>query len=275
MPRVLSLDKSLSVLEAIFQHPDGIGTRALAHQMQLNVATIHNIARTFCLRGYLRQDPETKVFYPGVRLMLLSRHPTYLRSLTLSSSGIVEETAKNLNESVLLASMDHGRVMNLKYVPSRQALRAQESDDMSDHAYATAVGKVLLASISAPELETFLRETPLVAFTPRTFATPETLRAELAQVRAQGYATVHEEFCAGLNALAVPVRDPWGAIVAAIGASAPSVRLAEPSEWEAMLLVLRQGATEVECQWRDVERPKVRRPRKVGPSDDVSKTTEA
>ncbi|SDT98912.1 transcriptional regulator, IclR family [Verrucomicrobium sp. GAS474] len=264
MPRVLSLDKSLSVLEAIFHHHDGIGTRALAQQMQLNVATIHNIARTFCLRGYLRQDPETKVFYPGIRLMLLARHPTYLRSLTLSASGIVEETARKLNESVLLASMDHGRVLNLKYVPSRQALRAQESEDMSLHSYATAVGKILLAATTNPELDAFLQETKLQAFTPRTFSTVESLKAELRRVREEGRARTREEFCAGLNAGAVPIRDPWGSIVAAIGASAPTIRLETEEQWEALFADLSQAASAIEAQWREAQQTQPRKAARRG-----------
>lgn len=259
MPRVLSLDKSLSVLEAIFHHRDGIGTRPLAQQLKLNVATVHNIARTFCQRGYLRQDPTTKVFYPGIRLMLLGRHPSYLRSLSLSAAGIVDDVAKKLNESVLLATMDHGHILNLKYVPSRQALRAQESEDMSGHSYATAVGKVLLAALNPDELDAYLHETQLKAFTPATLSTPERLKAALVSVKEAGYATTIDEFCEGLSAIAVPIHDLWGTVVAGIGASAPSVRLNTPEQRERMLVALREAADEIEKQWKESNVPAARK----------------
>jgi DNA-binding IclR family transcriptional regulator len=249
MPRVLTLDKSLSVLEAVLSSRNGVGTRSLAHRLDLNVATVHNIARTFCERGYLRQDPETKSFAPGIRLMLLGRHPSFLRSLSLSASAIIDGVAEKLNESVLFAAIDHGHVLNLKYVPSRQALRVHEAEDMSDHSYCTAVGKILLASLTDTELDSYLHSTPLQRFTPKTICEPAKLSEELKGVLARGYAQTRDEFCEGLSAIAVAVRDPWGTIVAGIGASAPTVRLQKSEQFETTLRELQNAASAVEQQW--------------------------
>lgn len=249
MPKVLSLDKSLTVLEAIFRHRDGIGTRALAAELKLNVASVHNIAQTFCKRGYLRQDPDSKAFYPGIRLLLLGRHPSYIRSLSQAASAIVDDVARKLNESVMLASMDHGRVLNLKYVPSRQALRVQESEDMSQYAYCTAVGKILLASMTETEFGIYLHETHFQTFTSTTINTPERLRHEIQVVREKGYAQTRDEFSEGISAIAVPIYDPWGTIVAGIGASAPTVRM-DQEEFELTLRELRRAAGEIEQQWQ-------------------------
>ncbi len=249
MPRVLSLDKSLSVLEAVFQSKDGIGTRALEQKLGYNVATVHNIARTFCQRGYLRQDPATRHFFPGMRLMLLGRHPSCLRSLAASASAIVDEVAECLNESVLLGSIAHGRVVNLKYVPGTQALRAQEPEDVSDHSYCTAFGKVLLASLTEAELEAYLRETRLERFTANTISTKEGLRDELERVRKQGYARTRDEYCEGISAVAVPIRDPWGGIIASLGASAPTLRMRKAGQFEKSLQELREAAVRIERIW--------------------------
>lgn len=249
MPNVLSLDKSLTVLETIFQSREGAGTRTLARQLDLNVATVHNIAMTFCKRGYLRQDADTKQFLPGMRLMLLGRHPSYLRSLVASVGGIVDDLAQTLNESVLLGAIDMGRVLNLKYVPSRQALRVHEPEDVSDHSYCTAFGKVLLASLSEHELERYLRENKLTAFTPRTLSTAEGLKAELKKVRELGFAQTRDEYCEGVSAVAVPIRDPWGAIIASIGASAPTVRMQKPRQFEESLKALKEAGAAIELIW--------------------------
>lgn len=254
MPRVISLDKSLSLLEAVLRSKEGIGTRALQQKLGYNVATIHNIAMTFCARGYLRQDPESRHFSPGMRLMLVGRHPGYLRALTASAAPIADEVALRLNESVLLASTDHGRVINLKYIPSRQALRVQEPEDLSDHAYCTAFGKVLLASLSEPELEAYLRETRLEQFTPNTIAEPSALRRELQKVRQLGYAETHDEYCEGVSAVAVPIHDPWGSIIASIGASAPSLRMRKVGEFEKSLQGLRNAAAQIEHIWSQQRR---------------------
>lgn len=249
MPNILSLDKSLSVLEAIFQAPGGMGTRALEQRLGYNVATVHNIARTFCARGYLRQDPQSRLFFPGMRLMLLGRHPSYLLSMTAAAAPVVDEVAEKLNESVLLGSIDSGRVLNLKYVPGKQALRVQEPEDASDYSHCTAFGKILLASLSPSELSAYLRDKKLRIFTPQTLTTSEQLQAELAKVRAQGFARTRDEYCEGVSAVAVPIHDPWGSIIASIGASAPTVRMEKPRQFEEGLRTLREAAARIERIW--------------------------
>ena len=251
MPKVLSLDKSLLVLEAIFQYREGIGTRALAAKLEINVASVHNIAQTFCQRGYLWQDPKTKAFHPGIRIMLLGRHPSYLRSLSNAAADIVNAVAESLNESVMLSTINHGRVLNLKYVPCTQALRVQEDEDISDRSYATGVGKVLLAALEDSEFESYLHETELLQLTPQTFATPERLRQELKKVREQGFAQTCDEYDEGVSAVAVPIFDPWNRVVASIGASAPTVRLESKSQINATLEELRKAACAIEKQWTE------------------------
>ncbi len=249
MPRVSTLEKSLSILEAIFRSQDGIGTRSLAGQLGMNVATVHNIAQTFCDRGYLRQDPKTKLFEPGIRLVLLGQHPRYRHTLVSTASAIVDDVASQLNESILLGSIEHGRMINLKYVPSQHALRVQEPEELSSHSYCTAFGKVLLASLSDKELEDYLRETELQALTPQTLNTPEKLRPELAGVRQDGYARTCDEYCEGISAVAVPIRNPWGGTLASIGASAPTLRLSKEEQITHSLNVLKQAAAAIEQLW--------------------------
>jgi DNA-binding IclR family transcriptional regulator len=251
MSKVPSLGKSLSVLEAVFRNTGGIGTRALAQQLDLNVATVHNIAMTFCERGYLRQDPTTKKFLPGMHLLLLGRHPSYFDSLTASASGIIDALAARLNESVQLSSIDRTQIRNLKYVLSKQALRVDQPDDISHNSYCTGSGKVLLASMSEQDLENYLKETKFQQFTPKTICSPDALRAELEMVRQNGYAQTCDEYFEGVSAVAVPIYDPWGSVIASLGASAPTVRLQKEGQFEESLLALREAASAIEGIWSE------------------------
>jgi DNA-binding IclR family transcriptional regulator len=255
MPIVLTLDKSLLVLEAIVRRPEGIGTRALAQELGINVATAHNIATTFAARGYVRQDEVTRLFHAGVRLMQLSRHPTYLRTLTDTSRPTIHAVAAELNESVMLVTGDHGRLINLEYVPSRQALRVQEPEDVSGVAHCTAFGKLLLAHFDEAALDTYLAQHGLTRHTANTLTDAATFRAELKRVREQGYSHTRDELCEGISAIAVPIRDPWGSVFAALGASAPTVRLQNVEQVEFTLSGLRRAAAEIERLWANNSTP--------------------
>lgn len=249
MPAVLTLEKSLNVLEAIIRQPDGIGTRALAQELDLNVATVHNIAMTFAARGYLRQDPVTRLFHAGIRLMLLSRHPSYLRTLTSSARPVVHAVAEELNESVMLVAGDHGKLINLEYVPSKQALRVQEPEDVSGVAHATAFGKLLLAHLDTSACEDYIVQHGLTRHTSKTITDPDAFRQELAEVRELGHSHTCDELCEGISAIAVPIRDPWNNVFAALGASAPTVRLQKSDEIELTIAGLQKAAKEIEQLW--------------------------
>ncbi|OAM90478.1 IclR family transcriptional regulator [Termitidicoccus mucosus] len=264
MPIVLTLKKSLHVLESIVRRSDGIGTRAIAQELGINVATAHNIATTFASLGYVRQDEVTRLFHPGPRLMLLSRHPTYLRSLSMSARPVVHEIATELNESVMLVISDHNKLINLEYVPSKQALRVQEPEDVSGIAHCTAFGKLILAHFDEDSLEAYLAQHGLTKHTPRTITDPVKLREELARIRENEYSHTCDELCEGISALAVPIRDPWGpafsalgvpnrdpwgSVFAALGASAPTVRLKSKDQIRLTLDGLQRAADEIGKIW--------------------------
>ena len=247
MPTVLTLDKSLSLLEAIVRSPQGIGTRALAKEFGLNVATVHNIAMTLVHRGYLRQDEHTRHFHAGLTLHLLGRAPASRQPLITAVRRVVQQLSTDLNESVMVVAFEGGhRFTNLAFTPSRQALRVHEPEDMGAYAHCTAAGKILLAELDADRLSTFLAHHPLDSHTRSTLTTRTALDRELAHIRTQGFAQTRDELCDGISAYAVPVRDPWGAVFAAVGASAPSVRMTKAETIKVTLNGLRNAAAEIE-----------------------------
>jgi IclR family pca regulon transcriptional regulator len=91
-------------------------------------------------------------------------------------------------------------------------------------AYATSMGRVLLAGLEPDELDAFLARVELVRLSARTITTEPKLRAELARVRRQGWAMVDQELEEGLRAVAAPIRDRGGRVVAAVNLSAHASR---------------------------------------------------
>lgn len=249
MAAVLTLEKSLQVLETIVRHPEGIGTRPLAQLLGIGVTTVHNIASTYVRNGYVRQDETTRLFHAGIRLMLLGHHQSFLQSLTHTSRAVVHQLSEELNESVMLVSSDRGRMINLEYAASKHALRVQEPEDMSGVAHGTAFGKLLLAYFSEDELSAYIRQYGLPRHTPRTITDEATLRRELGTIREQGFSETRDELSEGISAYAVPIRDPWGSVFAAIGASAPTLRLNDPEQIKVTIAGLRTAAAEIEQIW--------------------------
>jgi DNA-binding IclR family transcriptional regulator len=97
--------------------------------------------------------------------------------------------------------------------------------------HAVSSGLIFLAQLPESTLDAYL-DRELEAFTPRTLTAPDALRERLAQVRADGYAWVHEEFAEGLSSVAAGVADATGSLAAAVHVHGPAYRFPQSDESE-------------------------------------------
>jgi IclR family pca regulon transcriptional regulator len=113
-------------------------------------------------------------------------------------------------------------------------------------AYATSMGKVLLASLEPAELRAYLRRAKLRPILPNTITDRGALQAELDQVRERGYATANQELEEGLVAIAAPIRIRSGHVSAAINLSTHIARRSVESLEQELLEPLLRTAREIE-----------------------------
>jgi IclR family pca regulon transcriptional regulator len=113
-------------------------------------------------------------------------------------------------------------------------------------AYATSMGRVLLAGLDDVALEAHLDRLDLEAFTARTVRTVGELRDRLHETRRQGYALVDQELEYGLRSLAAPVRDRTGSVVAAVNVSSHVSRITRERARRELLPPLLHAVSEIE-----------------------------
>ena len=226
MQRAATLDKGLDILEAIVESGEqSLGIRELARQLKMNSTTVHNLVWTLCARGYLCQEKSTRRFILGPAGLPLAGRSLPWRELAKVAEPLIRQCQKDLDESVLFVALHGSKILRLVFLPSLQALVAHEPDIMPERAYGTAVGKMLLSTLEADELEVYLAAYPPQAFTSQSLANPSQVRAALTKIRNQGFAETRDELVAGISAVAVLVEGgPGNRFVTALGASAPSVR---------------------------------------------------
>ncbi|MDD2709285.1 MAG: IclR family transcriptional regulator [Verrucomicrobiae bacterium] len=246
MPELHTLIKSLNLLETVAaQDVQGIGTRELARQLGLNIATAHNIAMTFKARGYLDQSVESKRFTLGPRLSQLAASFRPAESLRRACLPAAQELFEQLKETVMVVMLEGNRMSPLINLESPQALTVRDSGDFALAVYGMATGKLLLAAMPEPFFEAYLKDHPPEKFTPRSLCDARSVREEMARIRRQDYAMTRDELCEGVSALAVPVRDASQRIVAALGVSAPTMRFNKVRERQ-ILDALRKAAARIQ-----------------------------
>lgn len=214
---VQSLERGLAVIKSFdASHPE-LTLSDVARRTGLTRAAARRFLHTLVALGYVRTDG--RLF--ALRARVLELGYAYLSGLTLAevAQPHLERLVSTVHESSSVSVLDGGDVVYVARVPTRRIMTVAINVGTRFPAYATSMGRVLLAGQPEPWLERYLAEVRLRPLTRRTVVAPEQLRAALAKVRAQGYALVDEELEEGLRSIAAPIRDGTGAVVAAVNVS--------------------------------------------------------
>lgn len=212
------MQRAIAVLEVLADARTELGTNEIARRTGINVSTVSRILATLARGGLVEHVTATGRYRLGVGVMRLAsavRDGLDVRSLARPH---LEELARRTQETATLSIPgDHGAV-TLDFVQSPLSVRSVAEVGRPSAAHATAVGKVFLAHGGV------LRDGPLTAFTSRTITDRGALEAELARVRERGWAQALGEREEGLNAIAAPVLDRAGPLVAILGVQGPAAR---------------------------------------------------
>ncbi|MPZ89432.1 MAG: helix-turn-helix domain-containing protein, partial [Nitriliruptorales bacterium] len=211
------------VLEALARSGGEQGISELARATGLPYATIHRLAATLVARGYLRQDPRSRKYVLGARLVKLGASAG--RLLGTWVRPYLQELVELTGETANVAVLEGGSVMYVDQVPAHRMVRMFTEVGNRVPAHSTAVGKVLLAHQPRPVVERILEHNGLPAATANTITDSERFLAELDRVTEQGYAVDMEEQEEGVCCLAVPIV-PLVGWVASMSVSGPVSRVA-------------------------------------------------
>jgi IclR family transcriptional regulator, pca regulon regulatory protein len=219
---VQSLERGLAVIRAFdADHPE-LTLSDVARATGLTRAAARRFLLTLADLGYVHTDG--RLFTLSARVLELGY--AYLSSLSLPevAEPHLERLVAEVHESSSVSVLDAGDVVYVARVPVSRIMTVAINVGTRFPAYATSMGRVMLAGMSEAELDRYLEDVQLGRLSPRTVRSVSALRAELGRVRAQGYAIVDQELEEGLRAVAAPIRDRSGRVVAAVNISTHASR---------------------------------------------------
>ena len=219
---VQSLERGLAVICAFDKDHAELTLSEVAAATGVTRATARRFLLTLARLGYVRTDGRYFSLTPRV----LELGYAYLSSLSLPevAEPHLEALVAEVNESSSVSVLDGEDVVYVARVPVSRIMTVAISVGTRFPAYATSMGRVLLAGLPEAELDAYLSKVDLAHLTSKTVASPAALRSELAKVRAQGFALVDQELEEGLRAVAAPIKDRVGRVVAAVNISAHASR---------------------------------------------------
>ena len=220
---VKSSERTLEILETLAASKERRSLSELARTLEVPKSSLHAILRTMHERGWVETDPSGTRFGLGVRALYVGTAYPDSDDVVSVAEQTLDWLVAQLDETIHLGRLDGTDIVYLAKRESSHHLRMFSAIGRRLPAYATALGKALLAALPDDQLAAHLPET-LTALTPHTLTDPDALRRDLERTRRRGYAVDDEESTEGLGCIAVtvPTGDPPHH---AISCSVPTVRL--------------------------------------------------
>ena len=221
---IQSVDRAVDVLEYLARHGDAAVTD-LATALGVHRSTAFRLLAALEARGLVEQVSERGRYRLGFGIVRLAGASAARLDLVEQSRPVTQRLALELADTVNVARLEAGAAVNVDQVRGPAAVTSHNWMGQRTPLHATSSGKVLLAHLDREARDRLLAE-PLERFTPATITDPAMLRRELDAVIAAGWASTVEELELGLNAVAAPIRQHDGTVIAAVSVSGPSYRLA-------------------------------------------------
>ena len=234
---VQTIERVALIFDILGMAPNGISVGELSQKTGFPKGTSHRLLSSLAYFDYVRQDPVTKNYQLGFKLVELGNRLLGHLDFRAVARPFLIHLAERTKETVHMVILDRNEALYIDKVDSsehRSGLRMVSMLGSRLPAHCSAVGKVLLAHLSDAAFDEVISHKGLAERTRNTITEVERLRAHLKKVFAQGYALDNEENEIGIRCVAAPIRNERGAVIAAISISVPALR-SEKSKLETTL----------------------------------------
>lgn len=225
---IQSVDRAAKILDVLSEEAP-LSISEIARRLDVHRSTALRLLATLQTHNLVEETTTRGSYQLGFALLHLANSVTHRIDFARDAQACCDAVAEQVNETVNVAVLDSGYAMTITQTTGNRMIGlTRQYVGQRGPLHATSTGKMLLAHAGEAELNQVL-EQGLEAYTSMTITDPEVLLTELETLREREWASSVAEWEEGINALAVPVRDPEGRVVAALAVNAPAFRLPESS----------------------------------------------
>lgn len=214
---VEALAKGLAIIESFDASSLEMTLSEISRKVGLSPAAARRSLITLKTLGYVGQTG--KRFHLRPRIMTLGSAFYYSARIDEVMQPFLRDLVAKFGDASSVGTLDGKDVIYIAHSSVQRARRAAAVVGARYPAYATSIGRVLLAGLPEDELEAYFDGLVIEPLTSKTISDTDTLRAEIDAVRAAHYATTVDQLDYGITALAVPIRAADGRTVAALNTS--------------------------------------------------------
>ena len=226
-----AVDRAMDLFELLASSRSGLTLSEISRKLGLPKSTAHYLIYTLETRGYLQRTTEGRHTL-GLRFAKLATASTVEMDFGRLAKPYLRQIAARLDLTAALTALRGAEAVVIAIAASVQVGGGGAWVGRHVDLHCTAQGKALIAFLSDEELSEIFGGREFARFTSKTILSLAELKVHLAEVRACGFAVNDEEYFQGVRAVAAPILDPLGVVVAAVSVRGtskqiPTSRLAE------------------------------------------------
>lgn len=222
-----SLHRAIAILDCFQENQPELGVREIARQLELHPSTVGRILTTLTSLGILTQDPDTRRYRMGSKVLKWSALYMSNVDLRIVARPYMQELNRSTEETISLDIPDGQTRLCIERIESPHKLRWVKQLGERMPFFASASGRALLAFMDPDQRDAILAETPFEQLTPHTTTDPNMFRKELALTRKRGFAVSVSERVEGVSCIAAPIFDATEKIIGAVTISGPGTRFSQ------------------------------------------------
>lgn len=223
MKTIQTIDRAINIIEYISKNQN-CRLIDMCNYFNLNKSTLHGILSTLEYHGFINKDSKNATYKLGAKLFELGKIYEENLSIKKVAKPYIVKLAQKFSETVHIAVLNESRVLYVDKEESVHSLRMASKVGTTDPILTTAIGKAIISTLPENKLNILLDSIELDE-EEKKVVDLERIKKELEIIGEKGYALDLEELEAGLNCIAVPIRNGIGEAIAAISISIPSSRL--------------------------------------------------
>lgn len=240
---IQSLERGLSIIQAFSPENPDLSVSEAAKITNLSRPAVRRILLTLEALGYLHSTNGRYTLTAKV----LSLGYSYISSKNIwkFTKPQMEQLVEKTKESTSISVLDQTFIVYVARIPTKNIMTISLDIGSRLPAYATSMGRVLLAYLSPLELDEYFNSVDLKAFTTKTIISEEELRKLLTEIRERGWANSMQQLEDGLHSIAAPIKNGDGKVIAAINISAHAGRFTDENINDFYLPILMETANQI------------------------------
>lgn len=211
-----TVNRIVDLLELLSKYNNGLMISEISEELDLPISTTHRMLTSLKKRGYITQDTITKRYKIGVNILSLAVSVLNNNDIVNSARRHMEELSSKWQILVFLAVAENDKAICVSMVNNSNKVKfyVEIGSEMPIHCAVSA--QAIFAFREDKDIDKLLEGRTFSKYTPKTLVNTGDIKQKLLSIRDMGYGICNEEMEIGVKAIAVPIKNRFGQVLASI-----------------------------------------------------------